>query len=153
MRWFLIDRILELEKGKRCRALKNIALGADFLQDHFPYFPVMPNALIIESIAQTGGILVGHINNFKYKVILAKVEKAVFSKMVRPGDQLIVEAEIVEARDEGYRVIGKVKVDDKEVATVKLMFLNLIDEKGPWPKDNFVFNEKFLSLFELEKNE
>jgi len=153
MRWFFIDRILELDKGKRCRALKNIALGADFLQDHFPSFPVMPNALIIESIAQTGGILVGHINNFKYKVILAKVEKAVFSKMVRPGDQLIIEAEIVEARDEGYRVIGKVKVQDKEVASVKLMFLNLIDEKGPWPKDNFVFNEKFLSLFDLEKNE
>ena len=152
MRWFLIDRILELEKGKRCRALKNITLGADFLQDHFPSFPVLPNALIIESVAQTGGILVGHTNNFKYKVILAKVEKAVFSKMVRPGDQLIIEAEIVEARDEGYRVIGKVKVQDKEIASVKLMFLNLIDEKGPWPKDNFVFNEKFLSLFELEKN-
>jgi len=142
--------VLEIKKGKYCRAVKNVTRGEDFMQDHFPSFPIMPNALIVESIAQTGGILVGHINDFKYKVILAKVEKASFSKMVQPGDQLILEAEIVEEREEGYRVLGKVTVNDAEVATIKLMFLNLIDEKGPWPKYNFVFNEKFLSLFDLE---
>ena len=150
MRWFLIDRVLEIEKGKSCRALRNVTLGEDFLQDHFTFFPVMPNSLIIESIAQTGGILVGHINNFKYKVILAKIEKAAFSKMVRPGDQLILEAKIIEDREEAYRVRGKAKVNNIEVASVQLMFLNLINENGPWPEENFVFNERFLSLFGLE---
>jgi 3-hydroxyacyl-[acyl-carrier-protein] dehydratase len=109
----------------------------------------MPNSLIIESIAQTGGILVGHINNFKYKVILAKIEKALFLKPVRPGDQLVLEAEILEEREEGYRVRGNGKVDGEEVANIQLMFLNLKDE-GPWPKENFVFNKNFLSLFELQ---
>lgn len=153
MRWFLIDKVLEIEKGKRCCAVRNVTRGEEYLQDHFPFFPVMPNSLIIESIAQTGGILVGHASDFKYKVILAKVEKAEFLKMVRPGDQLIIEAEIVEQRDEGYRVRGIVKVNDIEVVTARLMFLNLIDEKGPWPKENFVFNQNFLSLFDLGKNE
>lgn len=148
MRWFLIDKILELKKGKFCRAIKNIALGQDYVDDHFPSFPIMPNSLIIESIAQTGGILVGHINDFKYKVVLAKIEKAVFLKMAHPGDQLILEAEIVEEREEGYRVQGKVKVKDEEIANIRLMFLNLIND-GPWPKENFVFNPKFLSLFDL----
>lgn len=149
MRWFLIDRILDIEKGKFARAVKNITLGEDFLYGHFPSFPVMPNSLIIESIAQTGGILVGHINGFKYKVILAKIEKAVFSEMARPGDQIILEAEILEERNEGYRVHGKAKVNDTEIASVYLMFVNLINENGPWPKENFVFNKNFLSLFEL----
>jgi 3-hydroxyacyl-[acyl-carrier-protein] dehydratase len=150
MRWFLIDRILDLEKGKFCRALKNITLGEDYLEDHFPSFPVVPNSLIIESIAQTGGILVGHLNQFKYKVILAKVEKAIFFRMLRPGDQLIIEAKIVEQRDEGYRVEGWGRVDGKDIVSAKVMFINLMDGNGPWPKENFVFNQKFLSLFELE---
>lgn len=150
MRWFLIDRVLEIEKGRYARALKNVTLGEDFLEDHFTSFPVMPNSLIIESIAQTGGILVGHVNDFKYKVILAKIEKAVFREMVRPGDQLILEAEIIEQREEGYRVRGKGKVNDKEVVSAQLMFLNLINDTGPWSKENFVFNRNFLSLFELE---
>lgn len=151
MRWILIDRILEIDKGRKARALKNISLGADYLEDHFPGFPVMPNSLIIEALAQTGGILVGQLHNFKRKVILAKIEKAEFLKMVRPGDQLILEAEIIEEREEGCRVEGKGKVDSVEVARVKFMFINLTDENGTWPKDNFVFNPKFLSLFELEK--
>jgi 3-hydroxyacyl-[acyl-carrier-protein] dehydratase len=148
MRWFLIDRILELEKGKRCRAVRNVTLGEEFLEDHFKFFPVMPNSLIIESLAQTGGILVGHINNFKYKVVLAKIERASFRESVRPGDQLILEAEVIEEREGGYRVQGKGKVNDKEVINVQLMFVNL-KEDGPWPKENFVFNQNFLSLFEL----
>lgn len=150
MRWFLIDRILDLEKGKFCRALKNITLGEDYLEDHFPSFPVVPNSLIIESIAQTGGILVGHLHQFKYKVILAKVEKAIFFNMLRPGDQLIIEAKIVEQREEGCRVEGWGRVNGKDIVNAKVMFINLMDENGPWPKENFVFNQNFLSLFELE---
>ena len=151
MRWILIDRILKIDKGRSLRALKNISLGEDYLQDHFPGLPVMPNSLIIEALAQSGGILVGHLRNFKNKVILAKIEKAEFSKMVRPGDQLILEVEIIDEREEGCRVEGKGKVNEVEVARVKFMFITLTSENGSWPKENFVFNPKFLSLFELEK--
>lgn len=151
MRWILIDRILKIDKGRSLRALKNISLAEDYLQGHFPGFPVMPNSLIIEALAQSGGILVGHLRNFKNKVILAKIEKAEFPKMVRPGDQLILEVEIIEEREEGCRVEGKAKVNEAEVARVKFMFITLTEENGSWPKENFVFNPKFLSLFELEK--
>ena len=150
MRWILIDRILKIDKGRSLQALKNISLGEDYLQDHFPGFPIMPNSLIIEALAQSGGILVGHLHNFKDKVILAKIEKAEFPKMVRPGDQLILEAEIIEEREEGCLVDGKGKVNEVEVARVKFMFIKLTNENGSWPKENFVFNPKFLSLFELE---
>ena len=150
MRWILIDRILKIDKGRSLQALKNISLGEDYLQDHFPGFPIMPNSLIIEALAQSGGILVGHLHNFKDKVILAKIEKAEFPKMVRPGDQLILEAEIIEEREEGCLVEGKGKVNEVEVARVKFMFIKLTNENGSWPKENFVFNPKFLSLFELE---
>ena len=151
MRWILIDRILKIDKGRSLQALKNISLGEDYLQDHFPGFPIMPNSLIIEALAQSGGILVGHLHNFKDKIILAKIEKAEFPKMVRPGDQLILEVEIIEEREEGCRVEGKGKVNEVEVARVKFMFITLTSENGSWPKENFVFNPKFLSLFELEK--
>lgn len=153
MRWILIDRILEINKGRYARALKNVSLGEDYLQEHFPGFPLMPNSLIIEALAQTGGILVGHLHNFKYKVVLAKIEKAEFLKPVRPGDQLILEAKIIEEREEGCRVEGKGKVNAAEVARVKLMFITLTNENGSWPKENFIFNPNFLSLLELDRIE
>ena len=71
-------------------AVKNLSLAEEHLHDHFPDFPVMPECLMIEAMAQTAGILVGEAKSFKEKVILAKVKKAVFSDYVRPGDTLML---------------------------------------------------------------
>jgi 3-hydroxyacyl-[acyl-carrier-protein] dehydratase len=89
MRWIWIDRFLEFESGKFARATKNLSLAEDYFADHFPGYPVMPACLILEGLAQTGGILVGEVNDFREKVILAKIPWARFCREAFPGQQLV----------------------------------------------------------------
>ena len=86
MRWIWIDRFVEFEHGKSARAIKNLSLAEDYFADHFPGCPVMPASLILEGLAQTGGILVGEANQFREKVVLAKVNRAVFHREHLPGE-------------------------------------------------------------------
>lgn len=147
MRWIFIDRFLTLEKGKYAKAVKNVSMGEEHLHDHFPSFPVMPNSLIIEALAQTGGLLAGHSFDFKEKVILAKIEKAEFYRMVTPGDQMILEAHLVENREEGCKVVGEVTVNGERVASAILLFVNLNSNQAKnWRAENFVFTKEFLAL-------
>ena len=85
MRWIWIDRFIEFESGRRARAIKNVSLAEDHLHDHFVGYPVMPNSLITEGLAQTGGLLVGEVNKFEEKVILAKIPKATYHFPAVPG--------------------------------------------------------------------
>src|SRR5260221_13596922 len=73
MRWIWIDKFLEFRSGQFARAIKNLTLAEEHLHDHYPGYPVMPASLIIEGLAQTGGILVGEAGGFAEKVVLAKV--------------------------------------------------------------------------------
>jgi len=146
MRWFLIDKFLALEKGKRAVAVKNVTLGEDHIHDPFPGYPLMPAPLIIESMAQTGGILAGYTHDFTRHVILAKVERATFHRLVLPGDQMKLEANLVEIRDEGCRCDGAVTVDGVLVAEIRLMFAHIEASEDNGQK-NFVFTDQFLSLF------
>jgi 3-hydroxyacyl-[acyl-carrier-protein] dehydratase len=152
MRWIFVDRFLELEKGRYAKALKNVSMGEDHIHDHFPSFPVMPNSLIIEALAQTGGVLAGYSNDFRNMVILAKIEKASFHRMATPGDQLLLETEMLEDREEGCRVAGRVSVNGDTVAEASILFANLdssdIDPEAP---DNFVFTKQFLSMLGVDK--
>src|SRR5437870_3643614 len=109
MRWIWIDRFVEFRPGKSARAVKNLSLAEDHFADHFPGYPVMPAALILEGLAQTGGILVGDVNDFKEKVVLAKVPKAVFHRELLAGEQLIYEAEILYLRPERASVAPRVR--------------------------------------------
>ena len=77
MRWMWIDRFVTFESGKSATAVKNLSLAEDHFADHFPGFPVMPAPLILEGLAQTGGILVGEANKFDEKVVLAKMSAQV----------------------------------------------------------------------------
>ena len=88
MRWFWIDRFIEFESGVQARAIKNVSLAEEHLHDHFPGFPVMPASLMVEGMAQTGGILLGEKNAFEHIVILAKVPKVRFHGWVVPGDTI-----------------------------------------------------------------
>jgi len=152
MRWFLLDKFVKLEKGKYAKAIKNITLGEGHLHDHFCGFPVMPNALIIESLAQTAGILAGFSSDYKYPVILVKVQKAEFFEMALPGDTLELEAELSDIRQEGCRAQCWAHVADKKVAEVHLMFVHLRDtDKTGVPEGNFVFNERFMSLMKMSE--
>ncbi len=103
MRWFWIDRFLEFESGRRAKAIKNVSLAEDHLHDHFPHYPMLPNSLVIEGLAQTGGLLVCEHNQFTEKVVLAKVPKVHFHFHARPGDTLTYTATIEYQNGRGRR--------------------------------------------------
>src|SRR5207237_5858558 len=110
MRWIWIDRFLEFQKGKSAKALKNLSLAEDIFADHFPGYPVMPGSLILEGLAQTGGILVGDANDFLEKVVLAKIPYARFYREALAGEQLVYDVKLLHLRPEGAAVEGKVSV-------------------------------------------
>lgn len=149
MRWFLIDKFLELEKGKRAKAVKNISLSEDHLHDHFPGFSIMPPSLMVESLAQTGGILVGYSKDFKENVILAKVPRVDFFKWVRPGDQLILEAELVEMRDEGSTVRAWGTVEGEKVLEGEILFFHVKEASQLGNELKFVFTPELLTALNL----
>jgi 3-hydroxyacyl-[acyl-carrier-protein] dehydratase len=148
MRWIWIDKFVEFHSGQSAVAVKNVTLAEEHLHDHFPGFPVMPETLCIESMAQTAGILVGEAKNFQEKVILAKIKKAVFFDYVKPGDTLRLEAQIDSITPEAASTTGKITRSDKLIAEIDLMFShidqNLAGKK--FPQENFVFTGMFESL-------
>jgi len=148
MRWIWIDKFVEFQSGKSAVAIKNVTLAEEHLHDHFPGFPVMPETLCIEAMAQTAGILVGEAKNFQEKVILAKIKKAVFFDYVKPGDTLRLEAQIDSITPEAASTSGKITRSEKLIAEIDLMFShidqNLAGKK--FPEENFVFTGMFESL-------
>jgi len=141
MRWIWIDRFVEFQSGKSARAVKNLSLAEDHFADHFPGYPVMPAALILEGLAQTGGILVGEVNNFQEKVVLAKVPRVVFHREMLAGEQLIYEVEIQHMRPEGASVVGRVLVGGTLTAEAEIFFafLDQSRSKQLFGDRNFVF--------------
>jgi 3-hydroxyacyl-[acyl-carrier-protein] dehydratase len=125
MRWYWIDRFLEFESGRRATAIKNISLAEDHLHDHFPDYPMMPHSLVIEGLAQTGGLLVCEHGAFAEKVVLAKVSKAVFHGAATPGDTLTYRTEIVYIKEEGAMITGTSHRGDALHAEVELVFAHL----------------------------
>src|SRR6185436_14873995 len=108
MRWMWIDRFTEFNSKRSATAIKNLSQAEDIFRDHFPGWPVMPGSLILEGLAQTGGILVGEANDFKEKVVLAKITSARFSREALAGETLIYETEMLTLRPEGASIVGKV---------------------------------------------
>jgi 3-hydroxyacyl-[acyl-carrier-protein] dehydratase len=130
MRWIWIDRFIEFEKGSHARAVKNVTLGEDYINDHYPGFPVMPGSLMIEGMAQTGGILLGETCGWTKIVILAKLPKVAFYGHVRPGDTLEYSAQLLDARDEGGVVACAARVGDRLIAETEIVFVH-IDHSDP----------------------
>lgn len=126
--FLLVDRVLELEKGKSIVALKNVTCNEQFFQGHFPDLKIMPGVLIIEAIAQAGGILLFHsLPDPRGKlVVLSKVDKAKFKRMVVPGDQLRLEIEFVKLKGRICHIRGRAVVEG-EVATEAEIFATLLD--------------------------
>jgi len=141
MRWIWIDKFVEFESGKRAVSLKNVTLAEEHLHDHFPGYPVMPESLCIEAMAQTAGILVGEAAKFREKVILAKINKAVFFDYVKPGDTLKLEAKIESFAPEAAGTSGRITRGDKLLAEIDLMFSHIDQNLAgkEFPAENFVF--------------
>jgi 3-hydroxyacyl-[acyl-carrier-protein] dehydratase len=115
----LVDRILEIELGKRIVGLKNVSINEPYFQGHFPGFPLMPGVYILEALAQVGGILMIKSLNLeigKYAVVFAGIDDARFKKPVYPGDQLILELEVITLKKSLSKMKGTAKVDNQVVA-------------------------------------
>ena len=122
--FLLVDRVLELEPGVRIVALKNVTINEPFFQGHFPGQPVMPGVLIIEAMAQAGGLLAyesGSADKHGQLIYFMGMEKVRFRKPVVPGDQLIFEARILRMRTRVAKMAGTAFVDNQLVAEAELM--------------------------------
>ncbi len=122
--FLLLDRVLDYTVNERIRALKNVTVNEPFFQGHFPDGPVMPGVLIIEAMAQAGGIL-GHASRDDSEpqalFYLVGVDEARFRRPVYPGDQLIFDLEVDRVRRGMWKFDGTASVDGRPVATAKIM--------------------------------
>jgi 3-hydroxyacyl-[acyl-carrier-protein] dehydratase len=122
--FLLVDRILDIEPGESIIALKNVTMNEPFFQGHFPKVPVMPGVLIVEAMAQAGGVLFfSSIDTGKQRdlIYFMSMDKVRFRKPVVPGDQLILEVKILKKRSNAIKMAGIAKVGDKLVAEAQLM--------------------------------
>jgi len=115
----LVDRILDIVPGKRITGLKNVTINEPFFQGHFPGIPIMPGVLIVEAMAQAGGVLIAEsakLDSMGALIYFMGIDKVRFRKPVEPGDQLILELEILKMRSKVAKMAGKAKVGDSLVA-------------------------------------
>lgn len=121
--FLLIDRILDLEPGKKAAGIKNISVNEPFFQGHFPGYPVMPGVLIIEAMAQVGAVAVLTMPGMENKLALfAGIDGARFRRQVVPGDILRLEVEIVRIKGPLGKGRGVASVDGQMAAEAELMF-------------------------------
>ena len=148
MRWIWIDKFTEFTSRTSATAVKCVSLAEEHLHDLYPGFPIVPHSLIIEGMAQTSGILVGEARNFAEKVILAKVSRATFHRLVRPGETITYAAKIEQLSEQGASISGKVTVAGELVAEIELMFSHIDQNMAglEFPEHNFVFTEQFTEL-------
>ncbi len=121
--FLLVDRIQELELGKRIVGTKNVTINEPFFQGHFPGQPIMPGVLIIEAMAQVGGVLAIKTNQDPNKkvVYFISIDKARFRKPVVPGDQLRFEVQVVQSRPPYWKLKGEAYVGETLVCEAELM--------------------------------
>ena len=153
MRWMWIDRFTEFVPGERAVAIKNVSLAEEHLHDHFEAFPVQPPSLMIEGMAQTGGILVGQARDFKENVVLAKITRAQFDDICLPGDQITYEVEIQSIAPEAAATKGTVYKNGTVIGEINLMFSyankDAHSKEGlSLPEENFVFTGSFERMVE-----
>jgi 3-hydroxyacyl-[acyl-carrier-protein] dehydratase len=166
MRWIWIDKFIEFTSRQSATAVKACSLAEEHVHDLYPQFPIVPHSLIVEGMAQTAGMLVGEARDFKEKVVLAKVGRATFHQLVRPGDTLFYHARVEQMHDQGASISGVVEAvgntmpdsdsdvksentQPRLVAEIELMFSHIDQNMAglKFPEENFVFNQSFIDLF------
>ncbi len=125
----LVDRILEIDPGKRAIGLKNVTINEDFFNGHFPGHAIMPGVLIIEAMAQVGGALIlSEAGQRKKIAVIAGIENVKFRKPVVPGDTLITEVEVLALRKSFGKMRMTGRVDNEIVASCEMLF-GLMDRR------------------------
>jgi 3-hydroxyacyl-[acyl-carrier-protein] dehydratase len=121
----LVDRVLELDKGKRIKTLKNVSINEPFFVGHFPHRPVMPGVLMLEAMAQSAALLafdmLGIVSDDKTVFYFAGIDGARFKRPVEPGDQLIMEVSLDRAKSGIYKFKGVGRVQDNVACEAELM--------------------------------
>ncbi|MCS6957081.1 MAG: 3-hydroxyacyl-ACP dehydratase FabZ [Aquificaceae bacterium] len=116
----LVDRVIEMELGKRIVGIKNVSVNEPVFQGHFPGFPLMPGVYILEAMAQVGGILMIkslELEIGKYAIVFAGIDEARFKRPVYPGDQLRIELEVISLKKSLSKMKGTATVNSEVVAT------------------------------------
>ena len=127
--FLLVDRIIQLETGKKAVGIKNVTINEEFFQGHFPNHPIMPGVLIIEALAQVAGILALNSGAAAGKAVyFLSIERAKFRKPVVPGDQLKLEVSILQQRGNVWKFSGNAFVEDKIAAESE--FTAMVADKG-----------------------
>jgi len=126
--FLMVDRVIGLEPGKSIVAIKNVSCNESFFQGHFPEIKIMPGVLIVEALAQAGGILLYHSFSEPRKrlVVLSKIQNMKFRRAVVPGDQLRLEAEVTKLRMKFATIRGRALVDG-EVAVEGELSAGIVD--------------------------
>ena len=123
--FLLVDRVLELEKGKRIRALKNVTMNEPFFVGHFPHRPVMPGVLMLEAMAQAAALLafdtLGVVPDDKTVYYFAGIDAARFKRPVEPGDQLVMDVTLDRMKSGIFKFKGVATVDGKTACEAELM--------------------------------
>lgn len=129
--FLLVDRVLELKQGESIVAIKNVTVNEPFFQGHFPHFRVMPGVLVVEAMAQAGGILLyKSIPDPEDKLVfLSKIDNLKLRKPVVPGDQIRLEVEIVKLKTRVCHIRAKAYVD-QEIVTEGDIMASLVDLEG-----------------------
>ncbi|ACL77389.1 3-hydroxyacyl-ACP dehydratase FabZ [Ruminiclostridium cellulolyticum] len=121
--FLLVDKVIELEPGKKVVAVKNVSANEPFFQGHFPEYPIMPGVLIVEALAQAAGIAVAVLEDNKGKLgVFAGIEAMKFKNQVMPGDVLTLEAEILVSKLGVTKAKVKASVDGKVAAEGEIKF-------------------------------
>ena len=127
MRYFLIDRVTELLPGERARGLKSVTLSDEVLHDHFPDHPIMPGALVVESVAQLGGFLlemtVNKPGSSLLRAVLVQIDRAKFYGPAGPGDCLDVTTTLQSLRETAGTINGDVRAAGRRIARADLTFV------------------------------
>jgi len=129
MRWLWVDRFTEFVSGQSATAEKNVSLSEDVVDEYAPGRTYCPSSLIVEGLAQTGGLLLGQMSDFTDRVVLAKISKCKFHCEAYPGDRLTYRITLGSQEGIGAAATGTAHIGDKLMAEIELMFAKLDDER------------------------
>jgi 3-hydroxyacyl-[acyl-carrier-protein] dehydratase len=122
MRFLLVDRLLQVEKGRSLVAAKCVAMSEDYFADHFPGFPLMPGSLILEGFEQATHLLVGISSDFTRAATLRRIARAGFRRLVRPGDRLLLRVALVHLTETEAQVQADATSEGEKMADARLEF-------------------------------